>query len=94
MEFDCSGFDWDDGNRKKCEKHGLSIHAIESLFERPVAIFPAPEHSSQEDRFIAIGKTDDGRRVLIAFTLRKRVRGNAASSHQRTLHAQEGNRSL
>jgi uncharacterized DUF497 family protein len=75
MEFDCSGFDWDDGNRKKCEKHGLSIYSIESLFERPVAIFPAPEHSSQEDRFVAIGKTDDGRSVLIAFTLRKSDEG-------------------
>ena len=32
MEFD--GFDWDDGNRDKCQKHGVSIGEIERLFER------------------------------------------------------------
>ena len=27
MEFD--GFDWDDGNREKCQRHGVSIAEIE-----------------------------------------------------------------
>ena len=31
MEFD--GFDWDDGNRDKCQKHGVSIGEIERLFD-------------------------------------------------------------
>jgi uncharacterized DUF497 family protein len=30
MKFD--GFDWDSGNRAKCQKHGVSIAEIESLF--------------------------------------------------------------
>ena len=63
-------FDWDEGNRTKCEKHGLSVEAIESLFERPIAVFPDPEHSTEEERFIGIGRTDNGRSVFIAFTLR------------------------
>ena len=25
------GFDWDDGNIDKCQKHGMSIFEIESL---------------------------------------------------------------
>ena len=29
MNFAVSGFDWDDGNRAKCEKHGVSITEIE-----------------------------------------------------------------
>jgi uncharacterized DUF497 family protein len=26
-------FDWDEGNRDKCQKHGLSVHDIESIFQ-------------------------------------------------------------
>ena len=66
------GFDWDAGNRDKCQKHGVSIAAIESLFHGPVAVFPDPAHSEREERFKAIGRTEDGRSVLIVFTLRVR----------------------
>jgi hypothetical protein len=38
----------------------------------PLAVFPDPEHSGTEERFKAIGRTDDGRGVLIVFTLRRR----------------------
>ena len=67
-----AGFDWDDGNRDKCGKHGVSVAAIESLFRRPVAVVPDPVHSRGETRFKAIGKSDEGRSVLIVFTLRLR----------------------
>jgi uncharacterized DUF497 family protein len=32
------GFDWDGGNRDKCQKHGVSIAVIESLFHSPIDI--------------------------------------------------------
>jgi hypothetical protein len=64
------GFDWDRGNRDKCQKHGVSIAVIESLFRSPIAVFPDPEHSDREERFKAIGRAEDGRGVLIVFTLR------------------------
>jgi predicted DNA binding CopG/RHH family protein len=35
-----SGFDWDQGNRTKCERHGVSIADIEALFERIVLVLP------------------------------------------------------
>jgi hypothetical protein len=66
------GFDWDRGNRNKCQKHGVSLDVIEGLFRRPVAVLPDPEHSAREERFKAIGRADDGRGVLIVFTLRER----------------------
>ena len=75
MEVDALEFDWDGGNREKCQKHGLSVQTIESIFKRPVAVFPDPEHSGDEERFIGIGKTGDGRSVLVAFTLRRRDQG-------------------
>jgi len=30
--LEANGFDWDKGNRAKCEKDGLSVDAIEALF--------------------------------------------------------------
>ena len=29
-----SGFDWDEGNKSKCQKHGVSIAEIEALFHK------------------------------------------------------------
>jgi uncharacterized protein len=70
MEF--SGFDWDRGNREKCQKHGLSVEVIESVFDRPLAILPDEPHSRTEKRLRAIGKTADGRAIFVVFTLRNR----------------------
>jgi uncharacterized DUF497 family protein len=67
-----NGFDWDKGNRAKCEKHGLSVSAIESLFALPLAILPDAAHSKGERRFLAIGRTEEGRGVFIVFTLRRK----------------------
>ncbi len=72
MTLEANGFDWDRGNRAKCEKHGLSIAAIESLFARPLAILPDAAHSQRENRFRAIGRTEKGRGVFIIFTLRRK----------------------
>lgn len=66
------GFDWDSGNRTKCGKHGVSVHAIESLFAGPVAILPDPGHSVRETRLKAIGYTSEGRAVFLVFTERRR----------------------
>lgn len=71
MDLGVSGFEWDRGNRDKCQKHGVPLAVIESLFHRPLAVFPDPAHSEAEERFKAIGCTDDGRGVLIVFTLRR-----------------------
>ena len=72
MILQCDGFDWDRGNRAKCQKHGLSIPLIESLFARPLAIVPSAADSQEERRFCAVGQTDNGRRVFLVFTLRRK----------------------
>jgi uncharacterized DUF497 family protein len=72
MNFSVSGFEWDHANRDKCQKHGVSIAAIESVFRGTVAVLPDPGHSETEERFKAIGQTGDGRAVLVVFTLRRR----------------------
>ncbi|MBK8276640.1 MAG: BrnT family toxin [Nitrospira sp.] len=67
-----NGFEWDKGNRAKCEKHGLSVATIEDLFARPLAVLPDEAHSQREKRVRAIGHTDKGRRVFIVFTFRRK----------------------
>jgi uncharacterized DUF497 family protein len=70
MELRISGFDfWDEGNRAKCQKHGLSIAQVEALFAHNPRIAPDPKHSADEDRLIAVGRTT-GRHVFVAFTIR------------------------
>lgn len=70
MDLQVGGFDWDDGNRSKCQKHGVSIAEIEALFERGPRVAPDPKHSRDEDRLIAAGKTGAGRALFVAFTMR------------------------
>jgi uncharacterized DUF497 family protein len=65
-----SGFDWDGGNRTKCQKHGVSIAEIEALFMHNPRIAPAPMRSADDDRLIAVGRTSAGRPVIVAFTIR------------------------
>ena len=66
-----SGFDWDDGNRSHCRKHGVSVAEIEDLFTRPVLIMPDDQHSQNEERLWAIGKTKKGRSIFLVFTIRE-----------------------
>ena len=65
-----SGFDWDEGNHDKCQRHGMSIVEIETLFGGTVVILPDEAHSLTERRFKAVGKTEEGRQVFIVLTLR------------------------
>lgn len=66
------GFDWDAGNLEKCQKHGVSISAIEDLFTRPIAILPDPRHSVRERRLKAVGFTSEVRAIFLVFTMRRR----------------------
>jgi uncharacterized protein len=72
MAVDFSGFDWDNGNRSKCQRHGVAPDETESLFSKPITVLPDPEHSRTEERFKAIGTTRGGRYVFLTFTVRQR----------------------
>ena len=65
-------FEWDEGNIKKNrEKHHVShIECEEIFFNKPVIVKKDDSHSTSEDRYFAIGKTDAGRSLFTVFTLR------------------------
>lgn len=55
----------------------MTVAEIEGLSRGPVSVFPDPAHSTTEERFKAIGRTEAGRMVFVVFTLR--------TLHERTL---------
>lgn len=66
-----TGFDWDDGNARKNEKHSVAqAQAEEVFFNQPLLTLDDLRHRDQEARFHALGKTLDGRLLHVTFTLR------------------------
>jgi uncharacterized DUF497 family protein len=64
-------FSRDDANRRKCQKHGVSIEEIEYILAHAATlIVPALTSSNPEPRFLAIGRTQDGRYTFVVFTPR------------------------
>lgn len=82
-------FEWDDGNSRKNEKHGITQAEAEQVFvNEPLLLLPDMKHSQSEQRFHALGKTNDNRPVHVTFTLRDdgtRIRIISA----RTMHRKE-----
>ncbi|MEJ7671071.1 MAG: BrnT family toxin [Casimicrobiaceae bacterium] len=64
-------FDWDAGNARKNETHGVSKSQAEQIFfDVRVLMVADPDHSGKESRFHALGVTLDGRLLHVTFTLR------------------------
>ncbi len=71
----CEGFDWDDGNRdKNWRKHQVADSECEQIFfNDPFIASKDFTHSQRELRFYALGQTDAGRALFVAFTIRKHL---------------------
>jgi len=66
------GFDWDDGNSRKNEKHGVSGAEAEQVFlDSQIVVTSDIDHSAVEARYQALGETLDRRRLHVSFTLRQ-----------------------
>jgi len=69
---DITGFDWDEGNARKNEKHNVSMAEAEQVFfNAPLLVLEDSKHSNREPRFHALGKSDENRLLHITFTLRQ-----------------------
>jgi uncharacterized DUF497 family protein len=67
-----SGFAWDSANRSKCQEHGVSIAEVEHvLIHAATLIVPDRRNSRAEPRFLAIGRTEEGRYAFVVFTPRQ-----------------------
>ncbi|HWK75086.1 MAG TPA: BrnT family toxin [Povalibacter sp.] len=65
-------FEWDGGNARKNERHGVSAgEAEEVFFSTPLLLLDDERHSQHEPRYHALGVTAAGRRLHVSFTLRR-----------------------
>jgi len=65
-------FQWDDGNKdKNYAKHRVDNNSIEEVFfNLPLLVVGDHKHSSNEKRYLALGKTDKNKKLSIIFTIR------------------------
>jgi len=68
---------WDNAkNLKNIEKHGVAFdEAATILFDSNALEYYDQEHSDREDRFWIIGRSYDGRILLMIYTLRSQNHG-------------------
>ena len=65
------GFDWDVGNARKNERHGVShAEAEQVFFDFRLLVVADERHSQTEPRFHGLGATIAGRALHVTFTLR------------------------
>ena len=66
-----TGFDWNEGNARKNDKHSVTqAEAEEIFFNQPLLLLDDLRHREQEVRFHALGTTLDRRLLHVTFTLR------------------------
>ena len=66
-------FEWDETKAalRNLEKHGVTFDEASSVFRDPLAkVVPDPTDPSGEDRAIMMGRSDQGRLLLVVFTER------------------------
>lgn len=63
-------FEWDDAKAAtNLKKHGVSFAEAATVMGDPLAItFFDPDHSAEEDRFLTIGTSIDGRVLILSHT--------------------------
>lgn len=88
------GFEWDVGNSdKNWHRHAVrQVEAEQILLSRPLVVIADVKHSHDKPRFIALGRTDAGRHLMVVFTVRgNRIRVISArpmSKVEQEAHAQ------
>ena len=66
-----TAFEWDSGNETKNAKHKVTCLQAEEIFSNaPLWIMDDFAHSATEERARAIGMTNEGLILVVAFTLR------------------------
>jgi len=68
-------FEWDDDKAKASEaKHGVSFEEALTCFYDPEQVaFYDPQHSDDEDRELLVGHSNQGRLLIVSYTLRGRL---------------------
>jgi hypothetical protein len=68
-------FEWDEAKAEaNFEKHGISFADAATVFGDPLYVdFYDPDHSSDENRYLIIGASKEGRILIVSYTERNGV---------------------
>ncbi|MFO0804041.1 MAG: BrnT family toxin [Gemmataceae bacterium] len=63
-------FEWDDAKaHSNFHKHGVTFGEAATAFADPMAVvWPDPDHSMEEERFLIIGVAASGRTLIVSHT--------------------------
>jgi uncharacterized protein len=64
-------FEWDAANTAHIAKHGLVHQDVEQALADPELEPAVAYHTETEERFAYLGRTEDGRLLMIVLTLRE-----------------------
>lgn len=72
-------FDWDAAKAEaNARKHGVTFESAMTVFRDPLALTVYDEeHSEQEERWVTIGRAENGSTVLVVHTFIPALPGNA-----------------
>jgi uncharacterized protein len=72
---DCVGFDWDESNaQKNWDRHRVTPEeAEETFFHEPLVVRADVRQRGAEKRYYALGQTNSGRLLFVAFTIRRKL---------------------
>ena len=67
-------FEWDESkNEANIKKHKISFEEAQTVFFDPMTkVAPDPDHSKQEERFIAVGHSSNHRLLLVVHCFREK----------------------
>ena len=88
------GFEWDAANWRKSElKHGVAIVEAEEVLLNDRLCEVDARHSDSEQRYVALGTTNERRRLFVAFTVRRNwvriISARPMSRRERAIHDEE-----
>lgn len=88
-------FEWDPIKEKlNEEKHGVSFHEAGTVFGDPLALtFDDPDHSSDEDRFLTMGQSRLGKKLIVSHTERgdniRIISARPLTRHERKIYEED-----
>ncbi|NWG04367.1 MAG: BrnT family toxin [Syntrophaceae bacterium] len=88
-------FEWDpEKARRNLKKHGVAFDEAVTAFYDPLsATFDDPDHSDEEQRYITIGFSSQGRLLVVGHTERgeiaRIISARRATAHERKKHEKQ-----
>ena len=65
-------FEWDENKAaSNLLKHGVSFEEAKTVFDDPLYVdFYDPDHSDDEERYLTVGESNQGRLLIVSYTER------------------------